>query len=93
MIERKQNGIAFLTGRWPLDPDRPTLVFIHGSGQQGSFWQAQVEGLAVAANTIAVDLPGHGNSPAMGSGPCRHMRCRSWNLSMPSTPPPPSPAD
>lgn len=62
MIARRQNGIAFLAGHWPFDPDRPTLVFIHGSGQQGSFWQAQVDGLAVGANTIAVDLPGHGNS-------------------------------
>ncbi|WP_319408508.1 alpha/beta fold hydrolase [uncultured Desulfosarcina sp.] len=66
MIARRQNGMAFLAGQWPLDPDRPTLVFIHGSGQQGSFWQAQVDGLAEAANTIAVDLPGHGNSEGDG---------------------------
>jgi pimeloyl-ACP methyl ester carboxylesterase len=66
MIARRQNGIAFLAGHWPLDPDRPTLVFIHGSGQQGSFWQAQVDGLADAANTIAVDLPGHGKSNGNG---------------------------
>ena len=66
MIERKQNGVAFLAGRWPLDLDRPTLVFIHGSGQQGSFWQAQVDGLTGVANTIAVDLPGHGNSDGEG---------------------------
>ncbi len=62
MIARKQDDIAFLAGRWPLDPQRPTLVFIHGSGQQGSFWQAQVDGLTGIANTIAMDLPGHGDS-------------------------------
>ncbi len=50
----------------PLDPDRPTLVFIHGSGQEGRFWQAQVDGLTGVANTIAVDLPGHGNSDGDG---------------------------
>ncbi len=66
MIERKQDGIAFLAGHWPLDPDRPTLVFIHGSGQEGRFWQAQIDGLTRVANTIAVDLPGHGNSDGDG---------------------------
>ncbi len=66
MIAGRQNGIAYLAGRWPLDPDRPTLIFIHGSGQQGSFWQAQVGGLADVANTIALDLPGHGYSQGDG---------------------------
>jgi pimeloyl-ACP methyl ester carboxylesterase len=66
MIERKQDGMAFLAGHWPLDPDQPTLVFIHGSGQEGRFWQAQVDGLTHVANTIAVDLPGHGNSDGDG---------------------------
>ena len=66
MIERKQDGIAFLAGHWPLEPDRPTLVFIHGSGQEGRFWQAQVDGLTGVANTLAVDLPGHGNSASKG---------------------------
>lgn len=55
-----------MAGRWPLRPDRPTLVFIHGSGQQGSFWQAQLDGLTGVANTVAVDLPGHGNSGGDG---------------------------
>lgn len=66
MIARRQGRIAFLAGHWPLDPDRSTLVFIHGSGQQGSFWQAQIDGLTDVANTIAVDLPGHGNSGGNG---------------------------
>ncbi len=66
MIERKIEGMAFLAGRWPLNPNRPTLVFIHGSGQEARFWQGQVDGLAGVANTIAVDLPGHGNSDGDG---------------------------
>jgi pimeloyl-ACP methyl ester carboxylesterase len=66
MIARKQDDMAFLTGRWPFDPQRPTLVFIHGSGQQGSFWQAQVDGLTGVANTMAMDLPGHGDSRGDG---------------------------
>jgi len=62
MEARKTNGIGFTTAKWPLDPDRATLVFIHGSGGTGAFWQAQIEGLAHTANTITVDLPGHGTS-------------------------------
>lgn len=66
MIAHKQGGIAFLAGNWPVDPHRPTLIFIHGASQQGSFWQAQVDGLSAVANTIAVDLPGHGDSEGDG---------------------------
>lgn len=51
-----------MAAKWPLDPARTTLVFIHGAGGTGAFWQAQVEGLAQRANTIAIDLPGHGTS-------------------------------
>ena len=66
MIPRRQDNIAYLAGRWPFDPKLPTLVFLHGSGQQGSFWEAQVNGLTPVANTIAVDLPGHGASDGPG---------------------------
>lgn len=59
---RKANGMGCLAAKWPLDPERATLVFIHGAGGTGAFWQNQVEGLAACANTIAVDLPGHGSS-------------------------------
>jgi pimeloyl-ACP methyl ester carboxylesterase len=66
MEMRKKNGIDFLTGRWPLDPDRATLIFIHGAGGSGHFWRAQVEGLCQRLNTIALDLPGHGRSEGDG---------------------------
>lgn len=33
-MERRVCGdIAFICGRWPLDPSRSTLVFIHGAGE------------------------------------------------------------
>ena len=66
MEERKINDIGYISGAWPLDPDKPTLVFIHGAGGSGDFWQAQVERLSERANTVAVDLPGHGRSRAPG---------------------------
>ena len=66
MEERKTNGIGYITGGWPLDPVKSTIVFIHGAGGSNAFWRAQVESLAVRVNTIALDLPGHGQSDGNG---------------------------
>jgi len=62
MVEREIGGFGFIAGRWPLDKEKSTIVFIHGSGSTGHFWKAQVEGLAERVNTVALDLPGHGRS-------------------------------
>jgi pimeloyl-ACP methyl ester carboxylesterase len=66
MQERKTNGIGYFAGDWPLDPEKSTIIFFHGAGGSAVFWQAQVEGLAVRANTLAIDLPGHGKSDGKG---------------------------
>ena len=66
MEEKVRGGIGFITGRWPLDAGKPTILFIHGSGGNAHFWQAQVNGLAEKANTVAIDLPGHGRSKSAG---------------------------
>lgn len=66
MDVRKINDIGYVAGKWPLDPARATIVFIHGAGGTGAFWQAQIEGLAGRFNTVAVDLPGHGTSDGGG---------------------------
>ena len=66
MQSRMSGLIGFDAGRWPLDEAKPTLVFIHGAANNRLFWQHQVEGLADHANTIAIDLPGHGKSPGPG---------------------------
>ena len=62
MERRTSRDVAFTCGRWPLDPKRSTLVFIHGAGESSLLWDAQVEGLKDRVNTIALDLPGHGRS-------------------------------
>ena len=62
MEERKLGGFGFIADSWPLDADKPTIVFLHGSGGSSHFWKAQVEGLAERVNTVALDLPGHGRS-------------------------------
>ena len=67
MITRKDMGIAYSAGAWPPNPDRPTVVFIHGSGLTKGLWHYQVDALAARMNTVAIDLPGHGesNPPAL----------------------------
>jgi pimeloyl-ACP methyl ester carboxylesterase len=66
MQEREAANLAFLTGEWPLHPARPTLIFIHGAGGSSNHWLPQLDDLLDAANTIAIDLPGHGRSPHPG---------------------------
>jgi pimeloyl-ACP methyl ester carboxylesterase len=66
MQERTKNGIGYLTGGWPLDSEKETLVFIHGAGGHGYFWQAQIEVLLDRVNIVALDLPGHGRSDGSG---------------------------
>ena len=66
MEERKTNGTGYIAGSWPLDPEKSTILFIHGSVGSNILWQSQVEALAERVNTVAIDLPGHGNSQGSG---------------------------
>ena len=66
MIERDANGIAYVTSGWPLDPAKSTIIFLHGGGGSHVLWAGQVDALADRANTVAVDLPGHGKSKGEG---------------------------
>lgn len=66
MYEATLDGVAFAAGRWPLERDLPTVVFIHGSGGSNVLWRAQAEALADGMNTVALDLPGHGRSGGAG---------------------------
>ncbi len=66
MEKRYGQNMAYVCGKWPLEEDKPTLVFVHGAGGSSVLWETQVKGLEDHANTIAVDLPGHGDSPGSG---------------------------
>ena len=66
MEKLKRGDVAFICGHWPLDPKRSTLIFIHGAGESSLLWRAQVAGLRHRANTLALDLPGHGRSGGRG---------------------------
>ncbi len=57
---------SFFAGSWPLDPQKSTLIFIHGAATSKGLWQFQVDALANLVNTIALDLPGHGGSNGRG---------------------------
>ena len=66
MEDRDGGGLGFVAGRWPLDAEKRTLVFIHGAGGSSVLWRAQVESLKDRANTVALDLPGHARSEGPG---------------------------
>lgn len=66
MLVKKIGKLSFLAGHWPLCEDLPTLIFLHSSGCNAQMWQEQVVGLMDIANTIAIDLPGHGESDGPG---------------------------
>ena len=62
-METLINGeYGFIAGNWPMDSDKPTLIFIHGAALSKGLWEFQVKGLSDIANTIAIDLPGHKDS-------------------------------
>jgi len=66
MHSHEEAGIHFVAGRWPLAPDKATIVFIHGSGGSHRLWGGQVDALAAHVNTVALDLPGHGRTGGAG---------------------------
>ena len=66
MKELESEGIGYVAGQWPLDPERSTLVFLHGAGGTSILWKEQVDALAGRVNTVALDLPGRGRSRGNG---------------------------
>jgi len=51
------------SGNRELDPERDTVVFIHGTGQDHTIWVLPTRYFARHdKNVLAIDLPGHGRS-------------------------------
>lgn len=44
--------------------DGPPLILVHGLGSNSETWRGILPALAVGRRVIAIDLPGHGRSPA-----------------------------
>lgn len=66
MIRIKNGRLSYFTAHRAWREDLPTLVFLHSSGLNAKMWHQQVKGLQDAANTVALDLPGHGASDGPG---------------------------
>lgn len=57
-----QAAFAFTNGQ-TFDPEKPTILFVHGAGMDHSVWTLQARYFAHhGSNALAVDLPGHGRS-------------------------------
>ena len=50
-------------GRKGIQPDRPTLVLIHGAGGSAGAFLAQINPLDRFINVAALEFPGHGRTP------------------------------
>ena len=55
--------IGFETGPRGIEPGRPTLVLVHGSGGSRLSWRLQLPALDNDLNVVALELPGHGQTP------------------------------
>ncbi len=62
----KSMKIGFMEGPAGYREDLPTLLMVHGAGGRTQMWQSQVRLLGKEINTLAVDLPGHGETPGPG---------------------------
>jgi pimeloyl-ACP methyl ester carboxylesterase len=68
-------------GRW-FNPERPSILFVHGAGMDGSVWPLQARHFAYRGwNALAVDLPGHGRSEPLDEGALASIEAMStWLL-------------
>lgn len=63
LLEVRGHATFAATGGRPPCPARPTVLFVHGAGQDHSIWTLATRHFARRdRNVLAVDLPGHGRS-------------------------------
>jgi pimeloyl-ACP methyl ester carboxylesterase len=75
-----ENGIRFMAGCWPMNPDLPTVIFIHGANLSKLLWEEQVKDLSGRVNTIALDLPAHGQSHGPGHNTIAAYAGATWDF-------------
>src|SRR5690606_33345481 len=61
-IQAGSRSIWIRRGADALQPDQPTVVFVHGAGGSSLTWIYQIRALRKRLNCVAIDLPGHGKS-------------------------------
>jgi pimeloyl-ACP methyl ester carboxylesterase len=57
---------GYRRGEKGILPERPTLILLHGAGSSSQTFLHQVRALDRSMNILALDLPGHGNTPGPG---------------------------
>ncbi len=62
----KSMKVGFMEGPGGYRQGLPTLIMIHGAGGRAQMWQGQMRPLGEEINTLAIDLPGHGNTNRSG---------------------------
>jgi pimeloyl-ACP methyl ester carboxylesterase len=62
----KSMKVGFMEGPNGYREGLPTLLMIHGAGGRSRIWQNQLRVLGNEINTLAIDLPGHGETPGPG---------------------------
>lgn len=62
LAKLKELKIGFKMGSESFSEKKPTLVMIHGAGGHSQVWKAQTKPLKHSLNTLALDLPGHGQT-------------------------------
>jgi len=55
--------IGYRIGGGDFKEGRPSIVFVHGAGGSSLIWLSVLSPLSRKYNTIALDLPGHGQTP------------------------------
>lgn len=55
--------IGHQTGAQGIKSGRPTILFVHGAGGSAASWLGVLSAIGREFNTLAVDLPGHGETP------------------------------
>ncbi len=67
LVDKLKNlHVGFMTGPNGHRETLPTLIMIHGAGGRSQVWQSQLRSLEDKINTLAIDLPGHGQTPGPG---------------------------
>jgi pimeloyl-ACP methyl ester carboxylesterase len=62
-ITLSDGSLYAATGGKGLDPELPTIAFLHGAGMDHTVWALQTRWFAHhGRNVLALDLPGHGRS-------------------------------
>lgn len=72
MAQGSTNGIAWIAAGTP-DPDRPSLLLIHGAGGNSSAWFQQFADFAADRHVVAYDLAGFGRSAPVPDGADRTL--------------------